>query len=208
MSEQTQTPIPAGYWQDARGALIPEAVIKPIDKERDALVRDIVKKAKELSAQIGEFKQHTFDDVAAFVDLSADQYGANHGGRKGNVTLFSFDGKYKVQRYINETLQFDERIQAAKALIDDCLKEWTAGSRDELKALVERAFDVDKEGNLNTRKILALRRIDSKDDRWMRAMNAISESVQVIGSKSYIRVYERIADSDRYAPISLDIAGA
>nr|DAW76815.1 MAG TPA: Protein of unknown function (DUF3164) [Caudoviricetes sp.] len=208
MSEQTQTPIPAGYWQDARGALIPEAVIKPIDKERDALVRDIVKKAKELSAQIGEFKQHTFDDVAAFVDLSADQYGANLGGRKGNVTLFSFDGKYKVQRYINETLQFDERIQAAKALIDDCLKEWTAGSRDELKALVERAFDVDKEGNLNTRKILALRRIDSKDDRWMRAMNAISESVQVIGSKSYIRVYERIADSDRYAPISLDIAGA
>jgi hypothetical protein len=29
----------------------------------------------------------------------------------------------------------------------------------------------------------------------------------VVGSKSYIRVYERIGDTDQYRPISLDIAG-
>lgn len=38
-------------------------------------------------------------------------------------------------------------------------------------------------------------------------MKAIGEACQVIGSKSYIRAYERIGDSDQYRAISLDIAG-
>jgi hypothetical protein len=32
---QNSTPIPEGYWQDAKGCLVPENMIKPIDKERD-----------------------------------------------------------------------------------------------------------------------------------------------------------------------------
>ena len=111
-----------------------------------------------------------------------------------------------MQRAVSETLQFDERIQAAKSLIEECLQDWTAGSRDELKTIIDRAFDVDKEGNLNTNKILALRRVDIKDDRWRRAMDAISDSVQVIGSKSYIRIYKRVGNTDKYVPISLDLA--
>lgn len=199
--------VPEGYWKDARGALIPEDMIKPIDRERDALVRDLVSAAKGLNGALKNFKDSSMADIAAFVELSAEQYGAKIGGVKGNVTLYSFDGKYKIQRAISEHMQFDERIQAAKSLIDECLQEWTEGSRSEIKTLIERAFDVDKEGNLNTNKILALRRVDIQDDRWKRAMDAISESVQVVGSKSYIRIYERIGESDQYRAISLDMAG-
>ena len=199
--------VPEGYWKDARGALIPEDMIKPIDRERDALVWDLVSAAKGLNGALKNFKDSSMADIAAFVELSAEQYGAKIGGVKGNVTLYSFDGKYKIQRAISEHMQFDERIQAAKSLIDECLQEWTEGLRSEIKTLIERAFDVDKEGNLNTNKILALRRVDIQDDRWKRAMDAISESVQVVGSKSYIRFYERIGESDQYRAISLDMAG-
>ena len=59
------------------------------------------------------------NDVQAFVELSAEQYGAKLGGIKGNVTLTSYDGKYKIQRAIAEYLHFDERLQVAKELIDD-----------------------------------------------------------------------------------------
>ena len=38
-------------------------------------------------------------------------------------------------------------------------------------------------------------------------MLAIGEAVQVVSSKSYIRVYERVGDTDEYRPIALDIAG-
>lgn len=195
------------YWQDAKGNLTPEELVKEIDKERDALVQEWVEKAKALNTEISQFKGGIFGDIQAFVELSAEKYGAKLGGNKGNVTLYSYDGKYKIQRAINDHLQFDERIQAAKALIDECLNEWSEGSRPELKALIERAFDVDKEGNLNTSRILGLRRVDIQDPRWLNAMQAISESVQVVNSKAYVRVYERIGDSDQYQPISLDVAG-
>jgi hypothetical protein len=71
--------------------------------------------------------------------------------------------------------------------------------------LVQQAFQTDKEGNLNVGRILGLRRLEIGDPRWQEAMKAISESVQVIGTKQYVRLYERVGDSDRYAPIALDM---
>ena len=195
------------YWRDAKGNLTPAELVKEIDKERDALVHEWVERGRDLSKAISHFKEGIFGDVQAFIELSAEKYGAKVGGNKGNVTLFSYDGKYKIQRAINESLQFDERIQAAKVLIDECLNEWSEGSRPELKALIERAFNVDKEGNLNTSRILGLRRVDIQDERWQNAMQAISESVQVVSSKAYVRLYERVGESDQYVPIALDVAG-
>lgn len=201
-----QNAIPAGYWQDAKGALIPEDKIKPIDRARDELVKDLVSLAQNLNEQLSTFKQLAFADIAAFVQLSAEAYDAAVGGKKGNVTLYSFDGKYKIVRAISENIRFDERLQAAKALIDECLKDWTAGASSELKAIVNSAFDADKQGNISTAKILGLRRLDIKDARWLTAMTAIGEAIQVVGSKAYIRVYERIGDTDQYRQIPLDLA--
>lgn len=196
------------YWRDAKGNLTPAELVKEIDKARDALVHEWVERGRDLSKAISHFKEGIFGDVQAFIELSAEKYGAKVGGNKGNVTLFSYDGKYKIQRAINESLQFDERIQAAKVLIDECLNEWSEGSRPELKALIERAFNVDKEGNLNTSRILGLRRVEIQDSRWQNAMQAISESVQVVSSKAYVRLYERVDETDQYVPIALDVAGA
>jgi len=38
-------------------------------------------------------------------------------------------------------------------------------------------------------------------------MQAISDSIQITGSKTYVRLYERLGQSDQFMPISLDIAG-
>lgn len=203
----TEHTIPTGYWRDAKGCLIPESMIKPIDKERDRLVRELVGKARGVSEVLARFKGEAFGDIAAFIDLSAEQYQAQLGGKKGNLTLYSFDGKYRIQRAIQDRIAFDERLQAARVLIDECLADWTEGASPELQAIVNQAFDTDKEGQINTGRVLSLRRLDIKDERWLRAMNAIGEAVQVVGSKSYIRVYERIGETDQYQPIALDIAG-
>ena len=199
-------PTPEGYWRNARGGLDPIETIKPIDRARDELVRELVAGARALSGDVRRYKEKALADIGAFVQLSGEQYGVHLGGNKGNVTLVSYDGQYKVLRAVAEHLSFDERLQAAKALIEECLSEWTQGARPELRAIVNRAFETDKAGNLNTNAILALRRLDIADKRWQRAMQAISESLQVVGSKSYIRLYERIGDSDKYQLISLDVA--
>jgi hypothetical protein len=199
--------IPAGYWRDGEGRLIPENMVKPIDKARDDLVRELVGKAKAASAILADFKTKAFGDIGAFVEMSGEQYGVKLGGVKGNVTLLSFDGRFKIVRQIQEHLVFDERLQAAKQLIDECIQTWTEGSRDEIKALINDAFQVNKEGKINTARVLGLKRLNISDEKWLRAMQAIADSVQVAGSKAYIRIYERIGDTDQYQPISLDVAG-
>ena len=199
--------IPAGYWRDGEGRLIPENMVKPIDRARDDLVRELVGKAKAASAVLADFKAKAFGDIGAFVEMSGEQYGVKLGGVKGNVTLLSFDGRFKIVRQIQEHLVFDERLQAAKQLIDECIQTWTEGSRDEIKALINDAFQVNKEGKINTARVLGLKRLNISDEKWLRAMQAIADSVQVAGSKPYIRIYERIGDTDQYQPISLDVAG-
>jgi len=198
--------IPAGYCRRADGSLIPETMVKPIDQLRDQTIARIVEGAKKLNAEIGAFKGQVFSDIEAFIATSLEQYGVRHGGKKGNVTLMSFDGRFKIVRQVQDRLVFDERLQAAQALIEGCLSQWTKESRDEIKVIIKDAFQVDKEGKINTGRVLGLRRLPIKDPTWERAMQAISDSVQVLGSKPYVRVYERVADSDEYRNIALDLA--
>ena len=200
-----QITVPEGYMRNAQGHLVPMELVKPIDQERDRLVRELVALAKDLNARLVAGKSKMFGDVAAFVELSAEQYGVKRGGTKGNITLPTYDGAFKLQIATAENMTFDERLQAAKTLIDECINEWAKGSRPEIMVLVQQAFQTDKEGNLNVGRILGLRRLEIADQRWQEAMKAISESVQVIGTKQYVRLYERVGDSDRYAPIALDM---
>lgn len=199
---------PDGYWIDQRGVLTPETMVKEIDMARDALVGDMVQKAIELSKLLEKLKADAFSDVQAFIDLSAERYGATIGGKKGNISLFSYDSRYKIQRAIADNIKFDEQLQAAKSLIDECIGEWTDGSRPEILALINRAFEVNKEGDVTPAKLFQLRTLDIQDERWLRAMDAIAESIKVVGKKAYIRFYERVGETGEYKPISLDIAGA
>lgn len=207
MNTQTKTALEETKL-DHRGASWPVSLIKPIDLARDSLVQEIVAKAIAQAEQNAALKAAIFNDISAFVALSAEQYDVRLGGEKGNVSLVSFDGRYKVLRAIQETLTFDERLQAAKALIDACLQRWSQGAQPELKVLINDAFQVDKAGNINTGRVLGLRRLDINDEEWVRAMKAIGEALQVAGSKTYVRVYERIGGSDKWRQISLDMAGA
>ncbi|CAH5325484.1 TPA: DUF3164 family protein [Klebsiella pneumoniae] len=202
----TEKNAPEGYWVDAKDAFIPVKMLKPIDLVRDTLVGEIVTKAIELNKLMKEFKESSFGDIGAFVDLSANEYGVKLGGKKGNVTLYSFDGRYLIQRAMADRIAFDERLQAAKELIDQCLADWTEGARPELQILINRAFSTDKSGAVSTGAVLALRRYEIDDQRWHRAMEAIGESLQVIATSSYIRIYERIGDTDQYMPIALNMA--
>lgn len=85
--------IPEGHRIDSQGRLVPEANIKAIDKMRDDLVHELFKKAEQVNKVLADFKIEAFTAIAAFIELSGEQYGVKLGGNKGNVTLLSFDGE-------------------------------------------------------------------------------------------------------------------
>ncbi len=202
----TQTAIPGGYWMDSKGRLVPEQLVKPATKLEDQTVRKIVGYAVALSGQIARFKDHSFDDIAAFRSLIGEQYGEAKGGAKGNLTLTSYDGLFKVQIQIADQIAFGPELQIAKSLIDRCITAWSDGSRAEIKVLVNDAFNVSKEGTINMDSVLRLRRLDIQDDTWSQAMTAIGDAIRVVGSKSYLRVFRRPNPEAAWEMIPLDIA--
>ena len=200
------TPVPDGYKKDAQGRLIPISLVKDVDLLRDELVCEVVEKAKEQSEALTNFKSWVMAEIRAFVEISAERFGVTFGGKKGNIQLLSYDGRYKVLVAVADRLAFDERLQVAKELIDGCIRRWSEGAKPEILALIEDAFQVDRQNQVSTGRILGLRKLSIDDEQWLQAMQAITESIQTVSSKNYIRVYEREEATGEYRPIALDVA--
>lgn len=201
----SQNNVPAGYRINAQGHLVPESQIKPLDTLRDETVMTIVTAARQLRQAMAEFKVASMQQIGDFTDLSAAEYGVEFGGTKGNVSLVSFDGRYKILRAIGEHRVFDERIQAAKKLIDDCISEWSAGADARIMAMVDHAFRVNKQGQIDINQVLGLRSLNIDDVKWNEAMDAAADAIKVTGTSQYLRIYERQGDGS-YKQISLDMA--
>lgn len=194
------------FLEDAQGRLVPIAAVKPIDLKRHEAVTSIMADTFKERDRLVEFKKSIWLRVQDFLAESAKDSGARKfGGTKGNVTLTSFDGRFKVMVAVNDTIQFNEKLQVAKQLIDKCIANWSKGANENLRAIVDDAFNVGKSGLVSTSRVLGLRRLDIKDATWKKAMDAITESMQVASSKTYMRFYERQEDGS-YRQIPLDVA--
>ena len=191
------------FMKNAQGAFIPIENVKPVDKLRDDLVKNLMSKTKKVQKIIEDHRNICWEDIKAFLEISASEHNVKYGGEKGNITLLSYDGKYKVVIANQDYISFNEKLQIAKDLIDECIRKWAKGADKNLLALVNDAFKVDKQGKISTEKILGLRRLEINDFTWNEAMKAITESITVEDSKRYIRFYERREKDGKYEHISL-----
>lgn len=205
MLNSPQAETASGFMTDSAGRLVPVAMVKPQHLLEDQTVRKIIEFARNLSAQISRFRGHTVDDVTAFTDLLAEQYGTKRGGKKGNITLSSYDGLLKVVVQMQDQLSFGPELQVAKTLVDECITAWSEGANNEIRA---HAFQVDKEGRINRSALFALRRLDIKDEKWRQAMDALSDAIRVLGSKQYVRFYARPNVTAAWSAITIDLAAA
>jgi hypothetical protein len=197
------------YMKNGEGHLVPLELVKAEHQLEDGMVRRIIAFAEELSAQIDRFKGHTADDIGAFQALLEQEYDApRKGGKKGNVTFYSYDGLQRVEVRLADNLMFGAELQTAKALIDECINEWAADANAPIRMLVNRAFQVDQAGRINRNAILGLRNVSIDDDRWRRAMDAITASIRVIGTKTYFRFAHRPNADAAWENITIDLAAA
>ena len=199
--------VPEGWMEDAKGRLVREPMVPATKRLEDDTVRRILAYGLDLADQIARFRAHSFDDLSTFQDLLAEKYQApKRGGVKGNVTFTTFDGRGKVVIQSQDQMAFGPELQHARDLVMQCLADWSSDARDEIRTIVQHAFQVDKEGRVNREAIFQLRRLSIDDDRWRRAQAAISDSINIVGSKVYMRLYWRPTPEDRWQPIPIDIA--
>ena len=183
-----------GMVKDAQGRMVPLEMVKPADRQRDALVNELFDRYAHVLEVCQDFRQQADTEIDAHLQLVHEQYGLKKGGQFGNLVLTSYDGTLRVIRAVDKLIAFTDEIHAAKKLIFECVEEWTSEARPELKVLVEDAFRQDKQGHLSAERILGLLRLDIKDARWLQAMQAIRDSVKVQSTKQYLRFYRRLPD--------------
>ena len=179
-----------GNWINNRGKAVPPEFIDPVVRNRDRAVERAFKKAEQLQSRVEKVKaeiEAIIDKHLAYVDKKTEVT----NDTKGNLMLTSYAGDLQLEVRINDLIEFDSRLQNAKTLIDQCIHKWSEGANRNIAALVNEAFDVDKKGNVNTANILRLRQINIKDADWKRAMELITESIQVAGTRRYLRFKRR-----------------
>lgn len=206
MNATKQTAIPDGYMKNATGHLVPVEQVREHDKLRDAVAADLASDAVKLNAMLAAFKHKALGDIADLIAVAAERYDVKIGGEKGNVQITTYDGQYKVVRSCAEQIAFTEELEAAKELINRCIERWSEGANANINALVDRAFRTNAQGKIKTTAVLDLLRLDIDDNEWTRAMEALKDSIQTTGTSVYVRIYQRIGQTDKYAPVPLDLA--
>jgi len=180
---KASTPVKERTLTDAQGREIPVKVLHTEILEKDAAVKKALDCALKLQERILTDKQKLICIVEKYLNDAARRNGLEW---KGNALLFTFDEKYKIEMRFREKIQFGIELQLAKQKIDECIKAWSVDSNDNLKAIINEAFQVDKRGQLARYRIFALRRYKIKDPTWKEAMELIDKAILVTSTKQYI----------------------
>lgn len=179
-----------GNWLDDKGRPIPEEYVKPIDKKRDKLVESIIKRVAKLSSKLADEKVEIVAAVEKYLKELAKDSKVREGW-KGNILLYNFSQNLCIERRINESISFDERLQMVKTTIDKWLAERLKNIDEVIAKLISQAFSVDKQGRINTTMLLKLKKLDIKDKEWVKAMEMLDESIFVKSSKMALRFRSR-----------------
>ena len=70
------------FYENSRGALVPEESIKPLDLLREQVVENIYGKIKKLRKEMAEAKQEIIEEIQEFRDLAAEEYGVALGSER------------------------------------------------------------------------------------------------------------------------------
>lgn len=196
------------YMADGTGKLTAVESIPTMKKLRDEMVRREFGFAFAIADQLSRFRGHVMTNLGQFDALMAQEYGLTIGGEKGNRTYTTFDGLMRIEVRCQDRIAYGPEMIIAKQLFDECLNEWAADTRAELRSIVTNAFDTDREGQINRSNVYMLLNTESDDARWKSGQQAIRDAMYAIGSKEYVRFSTRPDQKSRWTTVSIDLAGA
>ncbi len=212
----TPAPMPDGiidvagkpYMPDGTGKLTAVEVIPARKKLRDEMVRREFGFALALSEQIARFRAHVITNLGSFDAMIKQEYGVTVGGEKGNRSYLSYDGLWKIEVRVQPRIGYSSEMQSAKALFDECMREWSADAPAELRSIVTNAFDVDREGQINRANVDILLNVESENPRFREGQRALREAEYTISSKEYVRFSMRPDCRSKWQAVTIDLANA
>lgn len=176
--------------KDHNGYPVPVSAIPKIELLKDKTAQQMAKKFEDMNKKLQVLKDWTFDKADELSELQLKYYeleGRDTSNFKGGFSFYSYDKTIKVEVNVGQRLEFDDKINLAKAEIDEYCKELTAEQNADIITIVNGAFTTSR-GNLDHKKILQLFSYKIKHPRWLKAMEILKESITTNHSKRYIKV--------------------
>ncbi|MCZ6372508.1 DUF3164 family protein, partial [Vibrio parahaemolyticus] len=152
---------------------------------------------------LAQFKANIVKAFEEFRVEMLDQYGTKlHArGTGDNVTVFSFDGKYKMTYKTQKLKSLGPEHDAARELA----RQYFDSKKETLEhdmLIAVQDFFVKDASIANTISFISK---DFKDETLVKAQNAARDSLLIIGSKSYFNFYER-DEQGEYQQVHLNFA--
>ncbi len=79
---------------------------------------------------------------------------------------------------------------------------------DAVRALLAHAFEVGKAGQVNRDALYGLRRLQVDHPLWRGAMEAIADSMRVVGSREHFRISVRDSPEAPFRTLPINLSGA
>lgn len=172
---------------------------------RDEAISNMVAFAKNLHEQMTGFKNSSFEMIETLYKM-LQEHSDRHASGKGNVTLDTADGQFRVVYKRSDNTRFDERATQAEAhILDFVANRW--GNKDDadskfIKRMLER-----KNGKLDKNKVLDMisMRDNYDDPHWQKGIDLLQESIVPDTTRFYAEYYYRSEDNE-WIPIVLNFS--
>jgi hypothetical protein len=161
---------------------------KDYEQLRDETALKLVGKAVALADAIKDFKVEVFSDMSGLYEL-LKEYSNRHADGKGNFTIESSDGTYKIE-FTRQTLgSFDERADQAEKHIIDFVNSHFAGdekTKEFITGLLERS-----KGKFDVKQVQKLYAMEASytDPNWLEGIRLFKEAWKLSETKDYTRFF-------------------
>lgn len=171
---------------------------------RDDSITSMVSYAIQLNESLKGFKKSSFEVIETLYKM-LQEHSNRHAQGKGNVTLDTADGQFRVVFKRSDNTRFDERATQAEAHILDFLtSEYPEGSNTSklIRSLLER-----KKGQLDKNLVLKLigMKNDFDNEHWKMGIDLLQESIVPDETRFYAEYFYR-SDDGEWLPIVLNFA--
>ncbi|MFT8896745.1 MAG: DUF3164 family protein [Acetobacter sp.] len=189
------------------GCLVPVSRLRPDVVLTDQVTRSIVRKMRELAEHNARVKREIFEEVQAYQELMFERYRAKLGGRRGGLTISSFNDLQRVTLQTTDYSRVTAALPAAQALMNEILDDLTGNVGADIRTLIMAAFERDeKTGRVNVQRLNGLKKYSLDHPKWPDFIMAINDAIEPAGSKESVRAYARSSHTDEPQQIVVDFS--
>ncbi|MBE6234775.1 MAG: DUF3164 family protein [Bacteroidales bacterium] len=204
-------------FQEAKAAEQAKAQAKQMREDYREMVDDAIKTSmpglRAVSEKLADYKRKVFEDFSAILDMKGEMFKMEKGDELDNQshTFTNSQGTMRIVLGHYVTDNYLDTVKEGIAMVQQYIS--SLASDDKSQALVEmvmRLLAKDAKGSLKASRVIQLRKAAERSGapEFIEGVKIIEEAYQPIKSRTFLKAYEKNADTGAWVQIPLGMTEA